>query len=136
MKLMAILFLCLLPANSNGIGSVGCLDVSNGCIEPYVLMSKDVTKVNLDFQRHLLIVKQKSSPDTIFGFGPRPLIAHKHVLSSRDGMPFPLQHANQKDKWDKHYAILPINRSSSNLKKRLFEMVLQRGVGKERSSYY
>jgi hypothetical protein len=136
MKLMAIFFLCVLPEKSNDIGFVDGPCFLSGPIEPYVSVPADVTKVQLDFHKHVLVAKQDGSSNIAVGSNARPIFAYTHTLSPWDGTRPPFQHGdNHHDTTrDKPHAILPNSVSFSNVKKRLFEVLLPRR--KEKSDFY
>ena len=120
MKLVMVFFLCLLPLNREVWKSAEKQFPGNASFIKYIAMEQGITRVALEFQRHLILLNQMNRPFYELARINSPVI-RRHTLAPGDYKNFPVREDQGGGRPD---AILPKRTSLTDIKKRQGEMLL------------
>ena len=127
MKLVIVLFLCLVPLKLEPFISIEQRFSGSGMLDEYVLMEQDVTRVEQEFAKHLFVPKQKNLPVYALADREGPVIK-KDTWTTWDDRKFPIRNDMERER---SYAVLPNSISFPDVKKRLLETFLFRRNGRK-----
>jgi hypothetical protein len=113
MKLAMVFFLCLLPLNREVWKSAEKQFPGNASFSKYIAMEQDITRVALEFQRHLILSKQMNRPFDEVDRINSPAI-RRHTLTPWNYKNFPVR---EDKRGDRPQAILPKRISLTDVKK-------------------
>ena len=101
--------------------------LEGGTLDEYVLMEKDVTRVEEEFSKHLFLPKPKNLPVYALTDSQGPVI-RKDTWAPGDDRKFPIRNDIGRER---PYAVLPNSISFPDVKKRLLETLLFRRNGRK-----
>jgi hypothetical protein len=127
MKLAIVLFLFLVPLKLEPFVSIEQRFSGSGMFDKYVAMEQDVTRVEQEFQKHLLVPKQKNWPVYALMDSGGPIIK-KDTWTPWADRKFPIGNDMRRER---PFAVLPNSISFPDVKKRLLETLLFRRNGRK-----